>query len=130
MIVSFKTYLLFITGIIFLNITNSSCSKNRVYRKPVVGIVRNTDNKPLSNVHIYYDSLDVLSPRNITSGSNGQFIFPKIEVEDSQESKRKIQKLNQFIFFRKDGYKIKKYDISKFNDSDTIRLGIIQLESF
>ena len=66
----------------------------------------------MSNVHIYYDSLDVLSPRNITSGSNGQFIFPKIEVEDSQVSKRKIQKLNQFIFFRKDGYKIKKYDIS------------------
>ncbi|SHE38844.1 hypothetical protein SAMN05443633_101142 [Chryseobacterium arachidis] len=84
----------------------------------------------MSNVHIYYDSLDVLSLRNIVSGSSGQFIFPKIEIEDSQESKRKIQKLSQFIFFKKDGYKIKKYDISKFNNSDTIRLGIIQLELF
>jgi hypothetical protein len=130
MIVSFKTYLFIITGILSLNLTNSSCSKNIVYRKPVVGLVKNTENKPLSNVHIYYDSLDVLSPRNIVSESNGQFIFPKIEIKDSQESKRKIQKLSQFIFFRKDGYKIKKYDISKFNNSDTIRLGIIQLESF
>lgn len=116
-------------SVLFLDITNYSCSKNIVYRKPVVGIVKNSENKALANVQIYYDSSDILSPRNILSGSNGHFIFPKIEIDDSQESKRKIHKLSQFIFFRKDGYKIKKYDMSKFNNSDTIRLGIIQLDT-
>lgn len=128
MIVNVKTYLLLITSIIFLNLINSSCSKNIVYRQSVVGVIRDIENKPLSHVHIYYDTLDILSPRNIFSGSNGQFVFPKIEVENSQESKRKIKKLSHFIFFKKIGYKIKKYDISKFNHSDTIRLGVIQLE--
>ncbi len=130
MIISFKAYFLLIIGTVFLNITNYSCSKNIVYRKPVVGIVKNSENKTLANVQVYYDSSDILSPRNITSRSNGYFIFPKIEIEDSQESKRKIHKLNQFIFFRKDGYKIKKYDLSKFNNSDTIKLGIIRLDAF
>lgn len=117
-------------GIVFLNITNYSCSKNIVYRKPVVGIVKNSENKALANVQVYYDSSDILSPRNIISGSNGYFIFPKVEIDDSQESKRKIHKLNQFIFFRKEGYKIKKYDVSKFDNSDTIKLGIIRLDAF
>ncbi len=130
MITSFKAYFLLIIGTVFLNITNYSCSKNIVYRKPVVGIVKNSENKTLANVQVYYDSSDILSPRSITSRSNGYFIFPKIEIEDSQESKRKIHKLNQFIFFRKDGYKIKKYDLSKFNNSDTIKLGIIRLDAF
>lgn len=114
--------------LIIFFIINSSCSKNIIYRKPVVGFVKNINNRPLSNVHIYYDSLDVLSPRNIISKNNGYFLLPKIEIENSQESKRKIQKLNSFIFFKKNGYKTKKINLSTFKNSDTIKLGVVNLE--
>jgi len=124
----FKKYLLCLAVVIFTAIITYSCSKSITYRKPVQGIVKNHDEKPLSGVHVYYDSLDILSPRNIFSKNNGHFKMPKIEIEDTQESKRKIQKLSPFIYFKKDGYETKKYELSKADNSDTIRLGVINLE--
>ena len=111
----------------------SSCSKNNqnlVYRKPIKGYVYSISSKPIENVSIRYDSLDLLSSRDIKSSENGLFVFPKILTQNKLEFKKRINKLSSKIYLTKKGYKTAIIDLNNFekSESDTIFTDTIYME--
>ncbi len=111
----------------------SSCSKNNqnlVYRKPIKGYVHSNFSKPIENVSIRYDSLDLLSSRDIKSNKDGLFVFPKILAQNKLEFKKRISKLSSKVYLTKKGYKTIIIDLNNFEKSeiDTIFIDTIYME--
>ncbi|MDI9309425.1 MAG: hypothetical protein QM535_04350 [Limnohabitans sp.] len=121
-----------ITTIIF-SIILFSCSKNNyklTYRKPVKGYVFSEDFNPINDVSIKYDSLDLLSPTNIKTNHKGSFVFPKIEIANTIETKRRISLLSSQLYITKEGYKKIVIELKEFekNEKDTIYIDTLQMK--
>lgn len=119
-----KFYVIILLGLFF------SCNTTSyIYRKSVIGLIRD-DKTPLLGVSVVYDSLDVLSPRSVTTNNKGQFILPKIEIKNYQNFIKSIKEINSIIIMKKKGYDIKKIDLKTYDmNKDTIDIGIIYLKS-
>lgn len=80
----------------------SSCnSHSYIYRKPVIGLVY--DKIPLADASVAYDSSDALSPQNIIANNEGQFILPKIEIDNYANFIRSVKGINSVILIKKKG---------------------------
>lgn len=114
---------------ILLGLFSSCNTTSYIYRKSVIGLIRD-DKTPLPNVSIVYDSLDVLSPRNVITNNKGQFILPKIEMKNYQNFIKSIKEINSMIIIKKKGYDTKKINLKTYDmNKDTIDIGTIYLKS-
>lgn len=117
------TFQLIILLVLFFSCNNASY----IYRKPVVGLIY-YDRTPLANASVIYDS-DILSPRNIVTNKNGQFILPKIEMKNYQNFIKSIKGRNSIIIITKEKYNTKKINLKNYDiGNDTIDVGVIYLK--